>query len=220
MLKAALMAFSDVVSPQFRLILAKAIGLTGALFIFVIILVPLVVGLLAQLPWPWAENIAVIGSGLALVVAFFFLMSPVAAAFAGLFLDQVAEIVERHHYPDDPPGQALPLRSSLLFSGKFFLLMLAVNIAALPAVFIGLGVVALILANAYLLSREYFEMVARRHMSSESAAVLRRQNGPSVLLAGTVPALLSLVPIVNLAVPLFATSFFTHVFKSVRRFSA
>jgi CysZ protein len=107
-----------------------------------------------------------------------------------------------------------------LFSGKFFLLMLAVNIAALPAVFIGLGVVALILANAYLLSREYFEMVARRHMSSGSAAVLRRQNGPSVLLAGTVPALLSLVPIVNLAVPLFATSFFTHVFKSVRRFSA
>jgi uncharacterized protein involved in cysteine biosynthesis len=30
----------------------------------------------------------------------------------------------------------------------------------------------------------------------------------------------SLVPIVNLAVPLFATSYFTHLFKSVRASSA
>jgi CysZ protein len=63
-------------------------------------------------------------------------------------------------------------------------------------------------------------MVAMRHMSAEEAKTLRRENGPSVFLAGLVPAVLSLVPVVNLAVPLFATSYFTHLFKSVRASSA
>jgi CysZ protein len=75
-------------------------------------------------------------------------------------------------------------------------------------------------ANAYLLSREYFEMVAMRHMPPDDAKILRRENGPAVFLAGLVPAVFSLVPVVNLLVPLFATSFFTHFFKSVRSSSA
>jgi CysZ protein len=49
---------------------------------------------------------------------------------------------------------------------------------------------------------------------------MRRENGPFVFLAGLLPAVFSLVPIVNLAVPLFATSYFTHLFKSVRASSA
>ncbi len=59
-----------------------------------------------------------------------------------------------------------------------------------------------------------------RHMPAEAARTLRRENGPFVFLAGLLPAAISLVPIVNLAVPLFATSYFTHLFKSVRASSA
>ena len=78
---------------------------------------------------------------------------------------------------------------------------------------------ALIVANAYLLSREFFEMAAMRHMDVEDARHLRKANSPGIFVAGLLPALVSMVPIVNLVVPLFATAYFVHIFKGVRRTS-
>jgi CysZ protein len=99
---------------------------------------------------------------------------------------------------------------------QFAFVILLVNLAVLPLVFTGIGVVALIIANAYLLSREFFEMIAMRHMPIDEARVLRKENSPRVFAAGFVPALLSIIPVVNLAVPLFATSYFVHIFKRVQ----
>lgn len=220
MLKAAFKAVGDLASPEFRSVLLKALGLTLALFIAVLVAVEVLLVSLTQFSWPWADWVMGVGTGLALLVAFFFLMSPVTAAFAGLFLDSVAEKVEARHYPGDPPGRPLPAGRAIVMAVQFFFIVLLVNLAVLPVVLFGVGAVALVGANAYLLSREYFEMVAMRHMPVEDAKILRRENGPSVFFAGLLPALLSLLPIVNLAVPLFATSYFTHLFKSVRASSA
>jgi CysZ protein len=220
MTKALLKAVGDLFSPEFRSVLFKALGLTVALFVAVLILAEFVLVTLTNFSWPWAEELLGVGLGVALFVAFFFLMGPVTAAFAGLFLDRIAELVERRHYPWDPPGSALPLPMSIVFALKFFVVVLAVNLAVLPVVFLGVGAFALVAANAYLIGREYFEMVAMRHMPAEEARELRKQNGPAIFFAGLVPSLLSLVPILNLAVPLFATSYFTHFFKSVRGSSA
>jgi CysZ protein len=216
MLKATFRALGDLVSPEFRSVLLKALGLTIALFIVILVLVQVLLVSLTHFSWPWADWVMQVGTGLVLLVAFFFLMSPVTAAFAGLFLDQVAAKVEERHYPLDSPGTPLPTSRSILLALQFFLVVLVVNLAALPVVFLGVGAVALVLANAYLLSREFFEMVAMRHMPEQEARQLRRENGPAIFFAGLVPALLSIVPVVNLAVPLFATSYFTHLFKSVQ----
>jgi CysZ protein len=78
----------------------------------------------------------------------------------------------------------------------------------------------MLMANAFLLGREYFEMAAMRHMPPAEARKLRKENSPQIFIAGLLPALLALVPIVNLAVPLFATSYFVHLFKQVRASSA
>ena len=220
MVKALLLAFRDLFSPEFRGVLFRALGLTLALFIVVMVLAQFILVTLTNFSWPWADELLGVGLGLALFVAFFFLMGPVTAAFAGLFLDRIAELVEQRHYPSDPPGSALPMVKSILFALKFFVVVLAVNLAVLPVVFLGVGAVALVAANAYLIGREYFEMVAMRHMPAEDAREMRRQNGPAIFFAGLAPAVLSLIPVVNLAVPLFATSYFTHLFKSVQSSSA
>ena len=220
MLKASFKALGDLFSPEFRSVLFKALGLTLALFVAVLIGVEILLVSLTQFSWPWADWVLGVGTGIALLVAFFFLMSPVTAAFAGLFLDQVAEKVEARHYPQDPRGTSLPAARAISMALQFFLVVLVVNLAVLPVVLFGVGAIALVAANAYLLSREYFEMVAMRHMPAEQARILRRENGPSVFLAGLLPAVLSLLPVVNLAVPLFATSYFTHLFKSVKASSA
>jgi CysZ protein len=220
MLTSAFRALGDLFSREFRSVLFKALGLSLALFIAVLIGVEVLLVSLTQFSWPWADWVLGVGTGIALLVAFFFLMSPVTAAFAGLFLDQIAEKVEVRHYPHDPRGTPLPTARAIGTALQFFLVVLAVNLAVLPVVLFGVGAIALVAANAYLLSREYFEMVAMRHMPSEEARSLRRENGPFVFVAGLLPAVFSLVPIVNLAVPLFATSYFTHLFKSVRASSA
>jgi CysZ protein len=220
MFTSAFRAFGDLFSPEFRGVLLKALGLTIALFIAVLISVEVILLALTQFSWPWADWALGIGTGLALLVAFFFLMSPVTAAFAGLFLDQIAEKVERRHYPQDRPGVALPTMKAILTAVQFFLVVLLVNLAVLPVVFFGIGAVALVAANAYLLSREYFEMAAMRHMPPEDARQLRTNNLGTVFIAGLLPAVASLVPFVNLIVPLFATSYFVHLFKQVRASSA
>lgn len=220
MLKSAVRAFGDLFSPEFRSVLYKALALTVALFIAVLLIAELLIASLTHFSWPWADRLVELGTGLALLVAFFFLMSPVTAAFAGLFLDQIAEKVEERHYPGDPRGMPLPVGKAILMSIQFFIVVLVVNLAVLPMVLFGFGVFVLVAVNAYLIGREYFDMVAMRHMPLEEAMILRRENSIMVFVAALLPAFISLVPLVNLAVPLFSTAYFTHLFKSVRVSSA
>ena len=188
MFKSAFRAFGDLLSPEFRSVLFMALGLTIALFIAVLIIAEVLIASFTHFSWPWADQLVGVGTGLALLVAFFFLMSPVTAAFAGLFLDRVVVLV--------------------------------VNLAVLPMVFFGFGAFLLVAANAYLIGREYFEMVAMRHMPLEEAKLLRRENSPTIFVAALLPALMSLIPVLNLTTPLFSTAYFTHLFKSVQASSA
>jgi CysZ protein len=215
MIVSALSALRDLFSPEFRSVLARAIGLTIGLFIAVFIAVEVLISMLTLLPWPWADTLLAIGTGLALFVAFFFLMAPVTGIFAGFFLDDIAHRVEGTHYPADLPGKPLGTAQAIITALQFAAVMLAVNLAILPMVFLAFGAFVLVAANAYLISREYFEMVAMRHMAIADARALRKANTPFVFAAGFVPALLALIPIANLAVPLFATSYFVHIFKRV-----
>lgn len=220
MITAAFRALGDVLSPELRSILWRAILLTLVLFVAVMLGAELLVSALTRFSWPWADVMVGLGTGLVLLVAFFFLMAPVTAAFAGLFLDEVAARVELRHYPADPPGTPLPAAAALLAGLRFAGLVLLVNLAMLPLVFTGIGAIALLAANAYLLSREFFEMAASRHMPLEEARRYRKENAPAIFLAGIPPALLAVVPVVNVIVPLFATAYFVHVFKQARVSSA
>ena len=176
MLLAAFKALGDVFSRALRVIILKALALTFLLFVAVLVGAQVLISILIVVPWPWAETLVAIGGGMALVAAFFFLMAPVMAIFAGLFLDEVASRVEAAHYPNDPPGTPISGGRAIVMSMQFAFVVVAVNLAALPLVFTGFGAAALVAANAYLLSREYFEMVAMRHMPEEDAKLLRKQN--------------------------------------------
>ncbi|NJM28861.1 MAG: cysteine biosynthesis protein CysZ [Rhizobiales bacterium] len=216
MISSVFKALGDLFAPEFRGVLLKAVGLTLALFVGLFILVQILLTSLTQLPWPWAETMAAVGVGLGMLVAFFFLMSPVTAIFAGIFLDEIAAKVEKRHYPNDPPGTPLPAITAILTGARFALIVLLVLLAVLPTVFFGIGAIAMVGANAYLLSREYFEMAAMRHMPVDEARGFRKANAPQVFVAGLIPAVLSVVPLANLLVPLFATSYFVHLFKEAR----
>ena len=216
MIKAFFNAVNDLTSPEFRSVLWKSIALAFALFIAILVGIETVLSFITLVPWPWLQTTIALGTGLGLLAAFFFLVGPVIAMFAGLFLDKIAAKVEARHYPGDVKGKSLPTIPAFFFGLKFASVALAVNIIVLPLVFFfGFGAILLLIVNAYLISREYFEMAATRFMSPNAASILRQKNGRMLFVAGLIPAAMSLVPILNFTVPLFATSYFVHIFKKV-----
>ncbi len=217
MIKAAFTALADLLSPDFRSVLFKAIGLALLLLVAVVAGAVALLDMLKLAPWGWGNTVIDVAAGLGLTVLAFFMIPPVTALFAGLYLDRIAGLVERKHYPADSPGRELPVLKAALLGLQFGLLVLVVNLAVLPMLIFGIGAIALLIANAYLLSREYFELAAMRHMPVEEAKQLRRENSTQVFAAGFIPAVLALVPLVNLTVPLFSTSYFVHIFKGLKR---
>jgi CysZ protein len=203
-------------SPPLRAVVGKALALTVVLFAAVLLAAEVALSALVAMPWPWLSTLAAVATGLGLFAAFIVLMAPVTAMFAGLFLDEVADVVERRDYPDEPPGRPLAAWAALWTGLRFGLLVLAVNLALLPFLFFGIGAIVMWLGNAYLLGREYFGLIAMRHLSPAEAEALRRANASKVFAAGLVPAGLALVPAVNLLVPVFATAYFVHVFRLIR----
>ncbi len=216
MFSAAVRALGDMMSPALRGVLWKALGLTVLLFVGLLVSLEVALSWLVNLPWHWLSTLLEILTGLGLFAGFIFLLGPVTAMFAGLFLDEIADQVEARHYPGEAPGSPLAVMPALLTGIQFALMVLAVNLVLLPTFFFGIGALAMWLANGYLLGREFFDLVATRHMPSAEATRLRKDNPGSVFAAGLLPAALSLVPFANFFTPLFATAYFCHVYRLVR----
>lgn len=218
MLAAARRAFAQIFSPPFRAVLVKSLGLTVLLLAVVGAGAHHLLGELVTLPYAWLDTAFAILTGLGLIVGLAFLIAPVSALFAGLYLDDVALAVETTDYPDEPPGREMPLLPSLIRTVKFTGVVILGNLLALALLLVPLvNVAAFFLVNGYLLGREYFENVALRFRSGEEAAALRRANQGTILLAGLVIAGVLAVPILNLVAPLFATAFMTHLHKQLTR---
>lgn len=225
--EAAFAAFSRLFTPEFRAVFFKSLGLTIAALILLwfaitglfeaFALPPLLEMVPAMPSWAgWLGMVAAVLAGLALALGLGLLIAPVTALIAGLFLDDVAEIIEREDYPLDPPGQALPTMTAVLVSGKFLVVVLLGNILALLLLLVpGVNIAAFFLINGYLLGREFFEFAAMRFHSEADAKVLRRQYRGTVFAAGLIIAMVLSIPIVNLLTPLFAAAMMVHLHKLV-----
>ena len=217
MLAAAIQAFRQLFTQPFRAVLLKCVGFTIGLLTLLIIMIEAVFGHFVD--WPhWIETTVEWLGGLALVVGSIFLIPMVTSLMAGLFLDDIANEVERVYYPSDPPGRELSALAAIGVGMKFFVAVLGVNLIALFLLLVpGINLFAFYVGNGYLLGREYFEMVALRHLPLEEARRLRNANMVYVSLCGLIIAGLASVPILNLLTPLFATAFMVHIYKSLAR---
>lgn len=219
----AIHAFGQILSPPFRRMLFKSIGLTLAL------LALLWVALTRVLNWwlegnnlvdsyPWLDTYAALLAGFGLVVALVFLIPPVSMLVAGFFIDDVAALVEKESFPDDPPGVPLPLAPAMAEAAKFAALSLGVNLVALMLLLVpGVNLLAFFGANTVLLGREYFTLAAGRFRPRAEVAAMRRGSSASILLAGALIAALVLVPVLNLLTPLFGTALMVRVHKRLAR---
>ncbi|MBB5053432.1 uncharacterized protein involved in cysteine biosynthesis [Afipia massiliensis] len=229
MLDAAYKALSQILSPPMRSILWKSVGLALVLIVAAAVALQRLLSWLAGSGEVWAETmvgsdyhmlinilawIVSIAAGLGIVVGAVFLMPAITSLVASVFVDDVADIVEREHYPAEKPGVALPVGRAITEGSKTALLTILVYLIALPFVLIaGAGFIVFFIATAWLLGREYFELAAMRFRTPEEAKIMRKQNSATVFAAGLFIAAFVSIPIVNLATPLFGMAFMVHMHK-------
>ena len=229
MLDAATKALSQILSPPMRSILWKSVGLALAMIVVAAIVLQRGLSWLAGSGEVWAETmvgsdyhtlinilawIVSIAAGLGIVVGAVFLMPAITSLVASVFVDDVADIVERQHYPAEMPGKALPVGLAIVEGSKTALLTVLVYLIALPFVFIaGAGFIVFFIATAWLLGREYFELAAMRFRDPEEAKLMRKQNSATIFTAGLFIAAFVSIPVVNLATPLFGMAFMVHMHK-------
>ena len=214
MFTATVKALNDIASPELRSVLWKSIAMSVALFALLLWGVEYVLSILANIPWAWLTSALQLATGLGLFAAFFYLMAPVTALFAGFFQDGIAARLEARHYSYQPAGKALSYATGIITSLKFAGIALGIDLLVSPLVlFAGAGAVLILCANAYVISRAYFELTAARYMPMAEAVALRRDHAVRIFVAGLIPAALAMVPFVNFVTPVFATSYFLHYFK-------
>ncbi|SFT67685.1 sulfate transporter family protein [Mesorhizobium sp. YR577] len=226
-LDAARAAAGKLFTAEFRTVFFKTIGITllalAALWFglhqaFDALALPWIDALLPGFPsWAgWLSLIAAILAGIGLALGLALLIAPVTAVVAGLFLDDVAEVVERNDYPQDKPGRAVPAVRALILSLKFFGIVVLGNLFALLLLLVpGVNIGAFFVVNGYLLGREFFEFAAMRFRPEAEAKALRRKYAGTVFMAGLVIAAFLAVPLLNLLTPLFAAAMMVHLHKMV-----
>jgi CysZ protein len=158
----------------------------------------------------WASLFFMIGLSI-------FLMVPVASAFTGIFLEDVADAVEDRHYPSLPPATPLSLAEGMRQSVNFLGLVIVVNVLALFLYpFVGPGIPLVFWAvNGFLLGREYFSLVALRRLPATEVKAMRRRNRWTLWAAGTLMAAPLSVPILNLVIPVLGVATFTHIYHQL-----
>ena len=218
MFTAMLKAFGQLFSAGFQWVLLKSIGLTLALFAGLWFGLKTLAESVSLFPWPWLETAVQIVAALGLIAGLVFLIGPVTALFAGLFLDRIAEQVEQRHYPDDPPGRDPPIAGSLLTALKFTAVIILVNLLVILLTLLpGINILVFLAGNGYLLGREFFELVGARFLPRQEVKALREANAGKIFVAGIFIAFFAAIPFVNFLVPLFATAFMVHVYKGISR---
>jgi CysZ protein len=217
MLPAFAKAFQQLPDPRFRRIMAVGVVWALALNVAVHAGIWQLFQNLKLFAWSWLNALIEVTGWAAVFLAGLWVFPALVGIVVSFYLDEVASIVERKHYPDLEEPKAQPIWESVALALRFSLVTLGFNILAIPFYFIPiLNLAVFFLVNGYLLGREYFELVAARRFQAQDIRRLRVLGRGRLMAAGMVIALAMAVPLFNLAAPLLATAWMVHLLQTLR----
>jgi CysZ protein len=205
-------AFSQMDDPVFLGVLLRSLALSVLAFI----------GLLAGSIWAvhavvgqpgWLGWAAGLLGGLAAATLAVWLFVPAAVLIATLYLDRVAAAVDRRFYPGLPPPHGAPLSVQAWDGVALGAQVLALQIVALLLALAlpGIGLVLGWAIAGWAIGRGLFVAVAMRRMSRMEALRLYGRRRGAIFMQGGVLALASIVPLLNLLIPVLGVAALTHV---------
>lgn len=218
LISAAMKGLGNFSNPRVRLVFWRSIGLSILVFIALLIFVNVLLQQTAFFETAWLETGVDVLGGLAVFLVSLLLFPAAITAVISIFLDDVADAVEKTDYPHLPPARTPPVSEAIIAGARFFGIMVLLNVFLLvllavpiifPFVFYGV--------NGYLVGREYFELVAQRRLSSRAYTQLRKRRRLTIFITGVLLVFLLTVPFVNLVMPIFATAMMVHLYHKMSK---
>lgn len=167
--------------------------------------------------WGWANWLVDNLTGIVIFFAVLLTFPAVLLIVTSMFLVYVVKAVEKRHYPHLPPAIETSILEDLGYMVKFTVLIIVVNLVALPFYLLlpGINFVISWTINGYITGREYYDLVAMRRMPTADRTALRKRNGGKIFGSGFVMAVLMTVPFLNLLMPVVSAAYMTHVFHTI-----
>ena len=220
MINLFLISFSQLPDPAFRRVIIKAILLSVFVFVFLAIIVWFVLSETNFFTFWLFEAFADIFGGITAIVIAWLLFPTLASFFITLFLEDIVEAVESRYYRDTLLEKINNPSAMFIISLRFTAIALFLNILAIPFYFFTiwfppLGIFVFYCLNGYLLGREYFELVALRHIKMEDIPSIRQANRLKLFLFGSVTTFLFTIPIINFLAPILGVTGMTHFFRKL-----
>ncbi|MAQ55474.1 MAG: hypothetical protein CMM82_01130 [Rhodospirillales bacterium] len=165
----------------------------------------------------WLEWILdILGGGATFILLVLFLPTLVGL-IASFMLESICRSVELVYYPSLPKAKGQTLFTGMLVGLRFTVTMIVLNLIFLPLIVIPpVYLFASWALNGYLLSREFFELVAYRRLDKVNVNRIYKKFRFTLLGYGLVIAFISIIPVINFIVPLFGTAVMLHAFQRIQ----
>ena len=162
--------------------------------------------------WGWLDGVIDVTGAIITTVLAILLFPIIMTGLTGLIAEFLLEPMERVKHPDLPPPRDLPLITAVTNALAFMAIASLLTLTVLVGGFflVGLNVLLAWGVNAYLLSREFIEMVALRRMTPHEIKAWRRKNRFVVMIRGLMLATLFVIPVLNLIAPILAALMTSH----------
>jgi len=154
--------------------------------------------------------------GIVLGIGGWFMLPVLVVLVSGVFQEITISRVEGAEYPAVKRAGEPRFWPDLLHDMRFTAKALVLNMLILPFYLLGIGFVFSVVLNSYLLGREFFESAAGYHLGKPKAREMGRRHRRIIYSSGLVLTLLSLVPVVNLFVPIIAVVWMVHLFHHLK----
>ena len=214
MIRAFIKTMDQILDPKARRVVWIALATAVAVFVLLWTLVGALLINTVFFSIGWLEYAINWLGGLATGALTWLLFPAAISAVIGFFLEDIASAVERRHYPDLAPANAISTANTVLTTFRFLVILMSLNILMLPFLLTGpLFPFVFYSINGYLLGREYFELVAFRRKGPSEAKALRKKYAFQLFLVGIFVAFMLTVPIVNLLAPIITTGMMVHLFE-------
>ena len=220
MINLFLISVSQLPDPAFRRVIIKSILLSVLVFIFLAIIVWFVLSETNFFTFWVFEAFADMFGGITAIVISWLLFPTLASFFITVFLEDIVEAVESRYYPNTLLEKINNPSATFVISLRFTVIALFLNILAIPFYFFTiwfppLGIFVFYCLNSYLLGREYFELVALRHIKLKDISSIRQSNSWQLFLFGSVTTFLFTIPIINFLAPILGVAGMTHFFRKL-----
>ncbi|MBX7147112.1 MAG: EI24 domain-containing protein [Alphaproteobacteria bacterium] len=159
--------------------------------------------------------------GLGGLVTTWFIFPIFITFFISLFVDKIIDTTIKEYYPHFSNISQSNWKV-FIESIKFLLLTLLINLILLPfyllfIFFPPLGFLFFYLINGYLLSKEYYNLVAMRFLTFEESAIFWKKNRFYLIGDGILMSFSFYIPILNLITPVLLAIYMLHRFINLGR---